>query len=622
MGRTMPPPELLERSAPASVSELVLQAARREAALPRHGGPHAEEGSMRARLVASQAAGDVAGEREAAIALARLLAARGTDLDAATKLARRALSLGDDAALRVELAGWLAGLGEAGLASATLRSLCETADGSASPDTARTLVKIAVLLARGGDAQGAADALIEASAHDPSDAMAGELLGTLAAWAPELVPPAAAAAAYIEAAARREAQSDHEAAFEDRLRAYELAPADEATARALADTLFGDGRGGAADEVMRAHAAALGATLADGGQAALAVHRARMLIALKAGDVPRAISALLDGNFAADFEGDLALKVDEALSAAGMYELFALRLEVRGLRARTPSARAEAFASLARLAAGPMHDPARAVEAWVEVLANEPASEPALAALRENGAQTGDPSALVEALVRAGETGTGSAAARVAAMRTLVGIADGAFDAPRLAMWALERIGAAGGMTDMLTAELQRHRARAEREDAGLDAAKAAASAATGDTSRIDALRTLAAAHAKRPDDRAGAARALADLAAAQPTTARRGSRWSASPRALLRPRSRAKTPGRGRGRPPPMPSRRSIGRAPKQATRARGHPSRRSCGDAATPREVLRRSRLSSRAPRAKVPSTPRRRGSRRASRSCSGRW
>src|SRR5437764_805820 len=81
-------------------------------------------------------------------------------------------------ALRTELAGWLAGLGEPALAAATLRGLV---DADRPGEAVRLLVRIAVLLARADDAAGAADALSDAAAIDPKEAIACELLGTISA---------------------------------------------------------------------------------------------------------------------------------------------------------------------------------------------------------------------------------------------------------------------------------------------------------------------------------------------------------------------------------------------------------------------------------------------------------
>src|SRR4051812_29920418 len=89
--RTMPPPELLDRSAPISVGEIVLEHLRDEAPMPHHTGPRADEAALRARVAESRAVEDASAERDASVSLARLPATRGRDLGLATKLARRAL---------------------------------------------------------------------------------------------------------------------------------------------------------------------------------------------------------------------------------------------------------------------------------------------------------------------------------------------------------------------------------------------------------------------------------------------------------------------------------------------------------------------------------------------------
>ena len=118
--RTLPPPEW---SAPRSVSGLALEWLARHSPVGRRKGSRAEIASLRARLAVAAAAGESELERVTATALARGLAARGAELDTATKLARRALMLGDDPGLREELSSWFAALGEPGLAAATLKSL-------------------------------------------------------------------------------------------------------------------------------------------------------------------------------------------------------------------------------------------------------------------------------------------------------------------------------------------------------------------------------------------------------------------------------------------------------------------------------------------------------------------
>ncbi|MEO7592257.1 MAG: hypothetical protein ABI134_13665, partial [Byssovorax sp.] len=57
--RTMPPPELLDRSAPQSVGALVLAHLRDDAPISRHTGARAEEAHLRSQLVESRSAGDL-----------------------------------------------------------------------------------------------------------------------------------------------------------------------------------------------------------------------------------------------------------------------------------------------------------------------------------------------------------------------------------------------------------------------------------------------------------------------------------------------------------------------------------------------------------------------------------
>src|SRR5689334_12888117 len=77
--------------------------------LPRAEGVRAAVCYAVARLADAIDEQDEPSERVLSIDLARKFAARGTDLDQALVLARRALQLGEDLALRSELSGWLGG---------------------------------------------------------------------------------------------------------------------------------------------------------------------------------------------------------------------------------------------------------------------------------------------------------------------------------------------------------------------------------------------------------------------------------------------------------------------------------------------------------------------------------
>jgi hypothetical protein len=509
----MPPPELLERAAPASVGALVLAQPRAEVPMPRHTGPRATEAHLRGRLLERQKAGDLTAERDAAILLARHLASRGRDLRGAIALAQRAVAIEEDAALRVELAGWLAGLGEAAEAASVLRGLVAN---DKPFESGRTLLKIAVLHARAGDAAAAATALDEAAALDPADAMAVELFGTLSSWAPAAVPPEGAAAAYLEAARRHAEANEVAAAYEDRLRAFEVAPQHAGAAEAVAEALGARGLGGAADEVLRLHLAAANAGATEGEPSATVAHRRRMLAALKDGDAARALGALLDASLEGVIEGDEAGRVDEALSLAGFYELLAVRLEARAERA-SGAARAEAYQALAKLWAGPLGAPEPAIEAWIEAYAADPTSTAAQTALRDHALATHDPAPLIEALVRIGLGATHAPAVRVSALRDLVHVADERAHDPALAAWAVETLGSVGGDGDRTSVERLGVSSRRERSQDDLSAAQRAYDPDASREVRTEALRRLLVAYQSRPSDPSAWARAAADLARLAP---------------------------------------------------------------------------------------------------------
>src|SRR4029079_16442713 len=127
--------------------------------------------------------------------------ARGTELELATRYARRSLLIADDPVLREEIAGWFASLGERSLAALALRPLRSATSGA---QAAALYLRIAVLLGRAGDAEGQRDALSHAAADNPTEAQALELLGAIGAWAPQVMSGPAAAQAYLEAAERRD----------------------------------------------------------------------------------------------------------------------------------------------------------------------------------------------------------------------------------------------------------------------------------------------------------------------------------------------------------------------------------------------------------------------------------
>lgn len=485
--RTLPPPEWNRRDGPRSAASLALERREVEKPVSRRMGPRAEQASQRARLHAANAAGDADAERDASAALARALAARGAELDTATKLARRALLLGEDAALRDELSAWFTALGEPALGAATLAPLLAL---QAGPDAARTLVRIAVLLCRSGDVAAAADALDEASRRDPADATAPELLGGIGGWSPDVVPPARAAKAYLDASARRDAQGDRAAAFEDLLRASESDPTDDAAAEHLSGALASRGRVGAADVVGREHARACG----DGARAA---HARRMQRASDRGDVASAVGAGLDAGFDVANDAEDVVLFEELLERAGLSELLAARLELV-CDALGGVELARRRVQLGRLYAGPLASPERAVEVWMDALAADPSSDDAKAALREHAAALRDQTPLVEAFIRVGLSEAGSAAARAACLRELAVLAEQRLGDPALALWAVERVVALGAEDADLAAAAARLAPRVRLQDETLAAARAALDAASG-PARAEPLRRVAGLLRGRP---------------------------------------------------------------------------------------------------------------------------
>ncbi len=502
---------LRDKSVPwATVAAAALDAIPGGKALERHQGLRAEEAWLRARLAEHIGAEDAGAEAETSATLARLLVSRGTDLDTAAALARRSLTLHDDPVLRAELAGWLAGIGQPALGAMTLRGLLDKETGTGR---ATTLVRLAVLLARAGDATGAADSLREASRLAPKEAIANELFGTLATWAPTEVAPSVAAAAYIEAAQRRDAAGDSGAAFEDRLRAFEASPSHEPASDALARALANRGRPGAADEIERAHGNTLWSR--DAGRARR-THVRRMVAATRRGDHPRAVGALLDAGLDGEVGSAPDPTVVEVLANAGLHEIAAARLELFAVK-QTGSARASAYADLARIYAGPLADEARALDAWIEAaVANDADS---IAQLREHASKDVGP--LVEALIRMGleraDPATPARIRKVGALHELISIAfHEDSHAPTLARWAVGVLRGLGSSDAALEGDLSVVAPAAREADAQLAAARRALVEAEGDARR-ELLETLAALYAERPDEVEAHVEVLSQWAEAAP---------------------------------------------------------------------------------------------------------
>jgi cellulose synthase operon protein C len=369
---TLPPPEWTGPKAPDRPEE----AASRP--LPRRTGRRAEEAWLRARVEEARAARDGAKVRLGCAQLARWLASRDRDLDEAVELAAASLQLGQDIELRRELSAWLESLGEPARAAAVLKSIAAMPDID-SGEVAYALVRVGLLRARAGAAAAGAAAFEAALSLDGADPLPAELLATLGAWQPEVVPIGAAVEAHLESARRRASLRQDEAEILDLWRAFAVEPSNEAAAGALAESLDRRGRVAATDEVWRAHAQAL--ALAD-PPAAARVHARRRLSAGAAGDPARALGAALDEGLAAQLEGEGSDAFESILLDLGMLEALAVRLELRAERTESPSERADQFVQLGRLCAGPLADQERAAGAYRAALAADPACDEALGELR------------------------------------------------------------------------------------------------------------------------------------------------------------------------------------------------------------------------------------------------
>lgn len=497
--RTLPPAESL---APLSAASLALQRYELDMPVPHRVGPRAELASLSARLTAASAAHDGERERVAASSLSRALAARGTELELATRYARRSLLIGDDPVLREELAGWFASLGEPSLAAITLRPLLT---GKKGADAAALHMRLAVLLGRAGDAEGQREALTHAAAENPAEAQALELLGAIGAWAPQVVSGPGAAHAYLEAAERRDRAGERSSAFENLLRAYEMAPEFAPAAARLAHVLTLRSRAGAADEVYREHARALG----DEGRA---VQLQRMRSAIAEGDWPRALGAAFDARCDAQVDAKSVLSAierkesappsrelgfDELLERTGLHELFAARLELT-CEALSGRERARVGLALGRLYAGPLARPDRAVEAWIDALVADPGNAEAKSLLRNHASTSREHAPLLEALIRIGETSASSE--RNACLRELASVAEERVADPALASWALSRLlEGEGAADDGVRQAFERLQPRVAAQGAALVAAEAELAQA-GDADRVELTARVASLLQGRPD--------------------------------------------------------------------------------------------------------------------------
>jgi tetratricopeptide (TPR) repeat protein len=521
---TLPPPEWVERR----TARFQRTHAAEPRVVPLRSGAPARESTLRAQLDQAQRADDERKEHDAAAELARWLAGSERDLDEAVALASRALALKDDPELRRELATWLEGLGDAARAAEVVARLLGARGKASQPVdgdsfAASVLIRVGMLSARAAEAEAAATALTEAARLDVSDPLSCELLGSLMAWAPEVVGAEEAALAYLRAAERRAHAGALDGQLENLWRAFDADPTSERVAAALADGLAARGKGAAADEAVRAHGLALAA---QNPAHAKAVHARRRLDAIAKDDLPRALAAAIDEGLDAEIDGLAGDAFDDLLARAGLADLLATRLEVRAERAKV-NERARVYEDLGRLLAGPVASPERAADAFIAAVALDPTRTASLVALRASAAQRRDPGPLVEALVRAisgegdgSEETEQSRGARVACARVLMQVAEEQLASAPLAAWAAERLLRLDPEDPPARALLVRGEVRRKEARDRLEAARSAVASLDepgahrrSSPPRAAALRNLAVALRGAPLEAAVRARVLADLA-------------------------------------------------------------------------------------------------------------
>ena len=332
---------------------------------------------MRARVHEARAANDAEAIGSACAALARWLASRDRDLDEAVELASEALRLKPDVELRRELSAWLTSLGEPARAASVLKPLAALPD-IESTEAGQVLVRIGILRARGGATAAAAASFEAAASVDASDPLPSELLATLSAWQPDIVEPAAAVEAYLEAARRQAALDQREAELLDLWRAFAADPSNGAGVLALSGALEQRGRASAADEILRAHARALSSV---DPAAAAAMHATRRAASLNQNEPVRALGAAFDEGLVAQFEGESSDQLDALLLGLGMPDAVAARLELAAEQASNPRRRASQLVQLAKLCSGPLADDERAALACLGAVAADPSSAAAREAL-------------------------------------------------------------------------------------------------------------------------------------------------------------------------------------------------------------------------------------------------
>ncbi|MBL8722326.1 MAG: hypothetical protein JNL79_40465, partial [Myxococcales bacterium] len=473
--------------------------------------PPAALAGLRARMLAARAHGDDEAEAGAAGRLARRLLERESNLDEATTAGRRALQLrAHDLELRSLLTQTLEGLGEHGLAAATLRPVVDAACAQAKRDEAaldaavQGLLRLGDLHLRSGDVEGALESYRYVSVLAQERPSGQERLALVHASAPDALPAEIAARAYLGAAKKHQLGGDEGRAMEALSRAFEVDPRSALPAAVLADALEDIGRLDAADAVRAEHGWSQGSR-----SAAAAVHVARIEKSSIGGDRATRLAAEVDLLVDVVLHEPERSRVD-ALAGLPFEVLLGLSRAIRRAHALGAAGTA-GLAALAEECTG-----AERVELLSGLGARDPADEHALAALREHARLRRDPGSVVDALLRGlrgAELDSHVVGARAA---ELAGWADEQLDDPNIAAWAwrklLERIPEDRRARDELT-RLQPRIARASQRQE--DARNRATS--EDPVVRATALCGLAEILLSRPDRAADAVDVLVSALRADP---------------------------------------------------------------------------------------------------------
>ncbi len=393
-------------------------------ALPKHPGPPAVLLTAQARL----AARDNPSPAEM-LEVARALRGRGGRLAEAIALARRALLAEPDPRATREVAEWFAASGKFVLAAGALRAVADEL-GEESP---AAWLKIARWLARAGRGEEAFEVL-DALVPGPAGLTALREIAALALAQGGSVTAARAVEADIETARRLESQGASVEEFESWLRAFEASPNHPHVAEALGAVLVWRGRLGAVDEIYRQRADA-------SGERAAELHLERGADAIRRGDGPTALAALLDAGADRHFDVERLCRAvegeewagpdfDVLLERLGLTAWVAARLEV-ALHGGAPSSRALAALSSALRLSHP--DPSAA---WlVDAFVTSPEDETIFSQLLALGEQR--PDLYVDALTRLSSANSAVTPRRrrELAGRLVVAAADGRVGAA-LGLWA------------------------------------------------------------------------------------------------------------------------------------------------------------------------------------------